>query len=1534
MPSKYKHIKLLSLLLVGLIVAVTLNAQLQPSATSQVPAPQGTQARLVPAAYGTGVPVNYVRTWEPQWPYSLEGDVVSESRQVNEVHQTTQYVDGLGRLLQTVSKKLSNNQTDIVVPVYYDAFGRESHKFLPYVSGATDGSLKTDPFADQYNFYTGIYSSSQPAIVGEQFFYNKTVLEASPLNRPVKTFAPGNSWAGSEGGGSEHAVNTQYLINNANDQVRIWYISSNTLTYLNNDIATNIPTNISSSEGGGTAYDAGQLYKTVTTDEQNHAVVEYKDKEDHVVLKKVQIGNSIVADYSGQDANWLCTYYVYDDFGLLRFVIPPKAWAALYSNGINLTADIVNELCFRYEYDSKSRMIAKKVPGAGWVYMVYDKRDRLVFTQDANMRNNNNGWMVTLYDEFNRPVQTAMVSNYVGTRNDLQDYVDGITFGNATVGQQSISLYPVPSWATLIPLTYTFYDNYNNTNKTYNTGNNYKLDVNGNNAYVEALPSSQSQLTKGVVTATRVRVIENPSNLAQGQWLETVTYYDDKGRPIQVQADNAKAGVDINTMRYDFTGKVLTTYQVHHNPAASTTISTKTNLQYDHAGRLLSISKTLNDNTATTRVIARNTYDELGQLVTKKLGQKSVSDLTELEALDYSYNIRGWLQGINKAYANTNTSGNTSKWFGMQLSYDYGFTQSQYNGNIAGTIWKTRGSDAQRAYGYAYDPANRLLKGDFTQNTSGWNQSAGLNYNMQMGTGINDGSAYDANGNILAMTQYGFKIGGNAATPIDNLTYTYNANSNKLKNVIDANNDASTTLGDFRSSQTYMNALGTKTVNAVDYDYDANGNMVKDLNKDIAAIPLSGGGGAGITYNHLNLPYQITVTGKGTITYTYDAAGNKLRKTTLDNTTSPAKTTITDYIGGAVYEQVNNVTPVLQFIPHEEGRFRPVSNSPFGGWGADYFIKDHLGNVRMVLTDEIKQDVYPAATLEGDITNSSSAAYVENQYYNINGNAIVNNPASLPNTYANNNGNPPYNNNPNSNTTATSAKMYKLNGATGDKTGLGITLKVMAGDNVDIRGKSFWHNNGTVTNNYPITNNILDFLTAFAGTSAVSSASHSGVTGALLNNTPTTTSGLNSWLSNLPSPTNKPKAYINWILFDEQFKPVTTGSSSGFDGVDIADQIKSHANTVNIAKNGFLYVYCSNESNQDVFFDNLQVTHTKGPLVEETHYYPFGLTMSGISSKAAGSLENRRKFNKGSELASKEFSDGSGLDLYDAHFRQLDPQLGRFWQIDPLAVATLSISTFAFANNNPISINDPFGLVGDSTDKNGNVWKGLQDVTVTSHPKRNQGGNWLGSFANGYSKKEQDGDRGYQNMYYYRKVNHSATVRGWDNADYKAHAQSYQLWDKSEEESRKTQLFVVGVMAGPLMSVSYTGLLWGTGQSLASSASVMATDAGIQYVEKGSVNPIQVLGANLGPLGYALTGATTFNTNANGVPIIGLDNNASIGTILTSTLFNSIGAGMSNTMREGGFDGAAGPISVLPAVVGDFINSLITGNSRSFMIHP
>jgi RHS repeat-associated protein len=489
-----------------------------------------------------------------------------------------------------------------------------------------------------------------------------------------------------------------------------------------------------------------------------------------------------------------------------------------------------------------------------------------------------------------------------------------------------------------------------------------------------------------------------------------------------------------------------------------------------------------------------------------------------------------------------------------------------------------------------------------------------------------------------------------------------------LFTVIDGRQDADTKLGDFRSSSTFMTALGgSKTNSATDYTYDNNGNLLKDRNKDIGNEATDG-----IVYNHLNLPYKIWIKGKGYLTYVYDAAGNKLEKRVVDSATS--QVTVTKYLGGSVYRN-----DTLQFLSHEEGRIRRNSDNVFI---YDYFVKDHLGNTRMVLTDEQQTDPYPAVSLE------AGSLATDTLYYDVNPSNIVDNPLWLPSPYANNNGNPPYNTNPSINTSANSQKMYKLNGAAGVRTGLGITLKVMAGDEVGIYGKSIWHGS-TPNNGYkPVVNTL---LAALAGTGAIA-GSGKGITEAALIGSPLTPSDVNDFINSAPAVSGGPKAYINWILFDERFRVDT--ASSGFDPVSSTpDVIKPHSPVVSISKNGYLYVYVSNESDSSVYFDNLQVLHLRGPLLEETHYYPFGLTMAGISSKAAGKLENKYKLF-GKELQSKEFSDGSGLEWYDYGMREYDQQIGRFFRVDPLTEKFYYLSPYQYCSNNPISNVDLDGAEG------------------------------------------------------------------------------------------------------------------------------------------------------------------------------------------------------------------------------------------------
>jgi len=456
------------------------------------------------------------------------------------------YCDGLGRPNQTVSVQSSPLKRDIIQPVVYDPFGREFRKYLPFVA---DGS--------GYRDNTTIINATTGAYMGDAAnFYNnaaiaddggkpfaETRFEPSSISRTIEQGAPGPVWqpdATDSYTSTDRTIKFAYETNAANE-VRLWTYSAPT---------TANPSGVLTSA----FYSANQLYKTKTKDEQYHEVIEYKDKEGKVVLKKVQAPGT---------NTWAETHYVYDDFSNLVCVIQPEGASRISEYFAASDVDkaaFLNRWTFCYSYDRKKRMTMKQVPGAAAVYMVYDTRDRLVMTQDGNQRLTNQ-WMFTKYDILNRSIVTGIYTHPSALDQiGMQSFVNGLTVFYETYNGVAASygytntVFPVSTFTgTFDPLTVTYYDTYTFKETFINAAafGYLNTELDGTGGYV-AQNATANQYALGQVTGTGVRMISS------GTWLKSVHYYDNKYRLIQTISDNTK-GHEITTTTYDFVGKPLRT---------------------------------------------------------------------------------------------------------------------------------------------------------------------------------------------------------------------------------------------------------------------------------------------------------------------------------------------------------------------------------------------------------------------------------------------------------------------------------------------------------------------------------------------------------------------------------------------------------------------------------------------------------------------------------------------------------------------------------------------------------------------------------------------------------------------------------------------------------------------------------------------------------------------------------------------------------------------------------------------------------------
>ena len=796
--------------------------------------------------------------------------------------ETVQYFDGLGRPKQIVNIKASPQGKDVVTPIEYDGFGRQVKDYLPIPQGQTlNGAIVPTPLANVTN-----------TLYGQEKIYAEKTLENSPLDRLLEQKQVGTAW-------NDKPVKFQYDANVQGDYVRkyepttMWDpIGKMTVTTLQL-LQYFLP---------------NSLYKNTVTDEDGNKTIEFKNGKGQVMLVRKVISATENAD----------TYYVYNEYNQLAFVIPPASSATPDDTALN-------NFCYQYRYDGKSRLVEKKLPGKGWEYMVYDKADRLVMTQDANMKPSGK-WLFTKYDKFSRVVYTGIAN--IGAqfvRIQVQDSVDYfINQGQPSNEERNTTGFTNSG----VPIYYG--------NTVYPTTVDKVLTVNYYDIYPTGSPAATNTFTQNLLTDDPTKpsttkgmpLVSYVKNIEDDNWTKSYSYYDIKGRVIESYSVNHLGGFTRTESQLDFAGVPQKTITKHQRLSSDTPRTITEIFTYDPQNRLL--THTHQVDSKPVEILTQNKYNELSQLEWKKVGGSSPT--TQLQQVDYKYNIRGWMTQINDPA----TLGGDL--FGYKIKYnqvegletpnmDYSTLKvlPKFNGNIAEVDWKTSTipNDNLRRYGYVYDSLNRLVAGFYQKDTN----PSGKEYFEKMD--------YDLNGNITNLKRSADLLSGDPNTKlIDNLKYDYLGN--RLTKVTEQQQN-STGYPYFVTS----NLIG----------YDDNGNMTDQLDKGISKI----------IYNYLNLPNNIKIDkGSGiftsTTTYLYKADGSKLKKQYNYQQKNPTggfdtSESSMEYLDGFQYSMESipggncpkcpKPTLDLKFVPTAEGYYDFTNNSYI------YNYTDHLGNVRL-----------------------------------------------------------------------------------------------------------------------------------------------------------------------------------------------------------------------------------------------------------------------------------------------------------------------------------------------------------------------------------------------------------------------------------------------------------------------------------------------------------------------------------------------------------------------------------------------------------
>ncbi|WP_259014623.1 DUF6443 domain-containing protein [Emticicia fluvialis] len=605
--------------------------------------------------------------------FRISGANTADAGDASKAVISIQYMDGLGRPLQTVGYKQSPLGKDIVFEgKAYDGFGRAVKTALNAPATVQTGEYQSNPFGLATTFYGDNYAYSEA-----------TAFDNSPMNRLREQYGPGQAWRTS-------TKRTQTFDELAGSAVHLY----------NADATGNITLN-------GT-FPSNSLFKTRVVDEQGNTTVEIKDKAGNLIQIEKPVGGATYI-----------TYYVYDEWQRLRAVLQPEGKNLVASIAKN--SDAFTKWVFAYNYDAAGRVIEKHVPGAGWSSIVYDKNDMPVLAQDASQAALNK-WSFTKYDALGRVIVMGELTN-ASSRATLQTAFDGAsatyeTWVSDFIGYSNVS-FPI-SYVSTDEKIYNLYDNYGwiagewafNASSAFNSGDYYSNSKGLQTGY---FARSQDDLNK---------VYHN------------VYYYDYKGRKIQTYRVHDKGGATpwakavVTNLGYNFAGEVINEKVLYQADGMANTESLTT-YEYDNTGRQTKVSHGINTAVAEIR---RSEYDEAGRLKQAKVratGSYTANGtaISGLQTTDYTYHLRGQLRGINlDGSGNPVPNASQGDLFSYKLDYE---TAGYYDGNIGKQYWQASNNNAPsglRTYTFSYDNISRLKSATYSGLGSESYGLAAINY--------------------------------------------------------------------------------------------------------------------------------------------------------------------------------------------------------------------------------------------------------------------------------------------------------------------------------------------------------------------------------------------------------------------------------------------------------------------------------------------------------------------------------------------------------------------------------------------------------------------------------------------------------------------------------------------------------------------------------------------------------------------------------------------------------------------------------------